>query len=156
MIEERIDEFTWKICCSTDITDDVLGYLENDDVLDLLERIKNLWGEMMERPKLRYAYNEALINTYAEELEKYCDELEKISSTLSKSFSESMFKIYQLNKALDKACELLESATEDGLILCPCEYLGICHCESTESGYECNGDVDYKWKDALMKWRKNN
>lgn len=61
----------------------------------------------MERPKLRYAYNEALINTYAEELEKYCDELEKISSTLSKSFSESMFKIYQLNKALDKACEEL-------------------------------------------------
>ena len=39
---EFIDEFTWKICCSTDITDDVLGYLENDDVLDLLERIKNL------------------------------------------------------------------------------------------------------------------
>ena len=63
----------------------------------------------MERPKLRYAYNEALINTYAEELEKYCDELEKISYTLSKSFSESMFKIYQLNKALDKACERLES-----------------------------------------------
>ena len=39
---EFIDEFTWKICCSTDITDDVLGYLENDDVLDLLEIIKNL------------------------------------------------------------------------------------------------------------------
>lgn len=37
-----IDEFTWKICCSTDITDDVIGYLTNDDVLDLLERIKNL------------------------------------------------------------------------------------------------------------------
>lgn len=58
---------------------------------------------------------------------------------------------YELEKALDKACELLESSTEAGLILCPCEYLGICHCESTESGYECNGDVDYKWKDALMK-----
>ena len=39
---EFIDEFTWKICCSTEITDDVLGYLTNDDVLDLLERIKNL------------------------------------------------------------------------------------------------------------------
>ena len=25
-----------------DITDDVIGYLTNDDVLDLLERIKNL------------------------------------------------------------------------------------------------------------------
>lgn len=32
----------WSFCYSTDITDDVLGYLENDDVLDLLERIKNL------------------------------------------------------------------------------------------------------------------
>ena len=39
---EFIDEFTWKICCSIEITDDVLGYLTDDDVLDLLERIKNL------------------------------------------------------------------------------------------------------------------
>lgn len=31
----------------------------------------------MKRPKLRYAYNEALINTYANELENYCGELEK-------------------------------------------------------------------------------
>ena len=30
-------------------------------------------GVEMKRPKLRYAYNEALINTYAEELEKYCE-----------------------------------------------------------------------------------
>lgn len=84
----------------------------------------------MKRPKLEYAENCTLIHTYARKLEEYCDELEK---------------------ALDKACELLDSLTEDGLILCPCEYLGICHCVSTESGYECNGDVDYKWKDALMK-----
>lgn len=47
----------------------------------------------MKRPKLRYAYNEALINTYAEELEKYCDELEK---------------------ALDKACKLIiEAVSQD-------------------------------------------
>lgn len=85
----------------------------------------------MKRPKLEYAENCTLIHTYARKLEEYCDELEK---------------------ALDKACELLDSLTEDGLILCPCEYLGICHCVSTESGYECNGDVDYKWKDALMKY----
>ena len=37
-----IDGYNWKICCSTEITDDVLGYLENDDVLNLLEAIKNL------------------------------------------------------------------------------------------------------------------
>ena len=81
----------------------------------------------MKRPnKYDFDFNE----DYESNLETYCDELEK---------------------ALDKACELLESLTEDGQILCPCEYLGICHCESTESGYECNGDVDYKWKDALLK-----
>ena len=67
---------------------------------------------------------------YKSNLETYCDELEK---------------------ALDKACELLESATEYGQLPCPCEYLGICHCESTENGYECDGYDDYKWKDALLK-----
>ena len=92
----------------------------------------------MKKPKLEYLHNEPMIYKYAGQLELYCYELEK--------------KIKVLEKALDKACELLESSTEDGLILCPCEYLGICHCESTESGYECNGDVDYKWKDALMKY----
>ena len=59
--------------------------------------------------------------------------------------------ILKVFNALDKACELLESATEYGQLPCPCEYLGICHCVNTESGYECSGDVDYKWKDALMK-----
>ena len=39
---EFIDEFTWKICCSTEITDDVIGYLTNNGVLNLLEAIKNL------------------------------------------------------------------------------------------------------------------
>lgn len=69
--------------------------------------------------------------------------------------NERLFNVTQyaekLDQALDKACELLESATEDEQLLCPFEYLGICHCENTESGYECSGDVDYKWKDALMK-----
>ena len=81
----------------------------------------------MKRPN---KYDFDFTEDYESNLETYCDELEK---------------------ALDKTCELLESLTEDGQILCPCEYLGICHCESTESGYECNGDVDYKWKDALLK-----
>ena len=64
----------------------------------------------MERPTLEYAENCTLIHTYARKLEEYCDELEKITSTISKSFSESMFKIYQLNKALDKACGLIKEA----------------------------------------------
>lgn len=37
-----VDGYNWKICYYTKITDDVIGYLTNDDVLDLLERIKNL------------------------------------------------------------------------------------------------------------------
>lgn len=36
------DEFTWNLCYSTEITNDVIGYLTNDGVLYLLERIKNL------------------------------------------------------------------------------------------------------------------
>ena len=34
----------------------------------------------MERPKLKYAYNEPLIHTYARKLEEYCDYLETIVS----------------------------------------------------------------------------
>ena len=102
----------------------------------------------MERPKLRYAYNEALINTYAEELEKYCDELEKISSTLSKSFSESMFKIYQLNKALDKACEVISS---DICINCyDCYFEKECKSKEADKCIANNMNKD-EWKEWCMK-----
>lgn len=37
-----IDEYNWKICYPKYITDYVIGYLTNDDVLNLLEAIKNL------------------------------------------------------------------------------------------------------------------
>lgn len=90
----------------------------------------------MKKPKLEYLHNEPMIYKYAGQLELYCYELEK--------------KIERLEKSLDKACELLEEQTEEGNLLCPCEYLGICHYMSTENGYECNGDNDYKWKEALM------
>lgn len=33
---------SWNICYNTPITDDVMGYLSNEEVLELLERIKNL------------------------------------------------------------------------------------------------------------------
>lgn len=49
----------------------------------------------MKRPKLEYAENCTLIHTYARKLEEYCDELEK---------------------ALDKACELIKKAASIGLI----------------------------------------
>lgn len=74
----------------------------------------------MKRPKLRYAYNEALINTYAEELEKYCDELEK---------------------ALDKACELIiEAVGQDCTIFD----------EVIEEEYMWRTEI-YEWKDWLFK-----
>ena len=34
--------YGWKLCYDTEITDDVIGWLDNNDVLELLERIKNL------------------------------------------------------------------------------------------------------------------
>lgn len=34
-----------KLCYDTEITNDVIGYLKNDEVLELLERIKNIKGE---------------------------------------------------------------------------------------------------------------
>ena len=33
---------TWNLCYSTEITNDVLGYLEEEDVEEILDRIKNL------------------------------------------------------------------------------------------------------------------
>lgn len=36
------DEGNWDICYDTDITGDVLGYLSEQDVTDLLNRIANL------------------------------------------------------------------------------------------------------------------
>ena len=97
-----------------------------------------------------YSYG-TLKSMTKDELIKYLD----IAQHNYEVVNERLFNITQyaekLGQALDKACELLESATEDGQLLCPCEYLGICHCNNTESGYECSGDVDYKWKDALMK-----
>ena len=40
---EFVDKYEWELCYLTEITcNDVAGYLTNDEVLDLLERIKNL------------------------------------------------------------------------------------------------------------------
>lgn len=62
----------------------------------------------MERPKLKYAYNEPLIHTYARKLEEYCDELEAIVSK-GDCVSHYEKEIERLEKALDKACEELEN-----------------------------------------------
>lgn len=36
------DDYSWELCYDTEITNDVIGCLDNNDVLELLERIKNL------------------------------------------------------------------------------------------------------------------
>ena len=36
------DDYSWELCYDTEIMYDVIGLLNNDDVLELLERIKNL------------------------------------------------------------------------------------------------------------------
>ena len=35
------DDYNWKLCYDTEITKDDIGYLNNDEVIELLERIKN-------------------------------------------------------------------------------------------------------------------
>ena len=35
----------YSLCYDTEITDDVLGYLSEDDVVEILEQIENLEGE---------------------------------------------------------------------------------------------------------------
>lgn len=37
-----VGEYEWELCYSTEITNDVIGYLNNDEVIGLLERIKSL------------------------------------------------------------------------------------------------------------------
>lgn len=37
-----VSEFEWELCYSSKITNDVVGYLTNNEVIELLERIKNL------------------------------------------------------------------------------------------------------------------
>lgn len=36
------DDYSWELCYDKKITSDVIGWLDNDDVIELLERIKNL------------------------------------------------------------------------------------------------------------------
>lgn len=36
------DEISWDICCSTPITDDVLGYLNDEEVNETLDKISKL------------------------------------------------------------------------------------------------------------------
>lgn len=41
---KKITDNEYSLCYDTPITDDVLGYLDNDEVIEILEKIKNLKG----------------------------------------------------------------------------------------------------------------
>lgn len=89
----------------------------------------------MKRPKLRYAYNEALINTYAEELEKYCDEIEK---------------------ALDKACDVIvelntcNNLVSEEYLHCPLEQKCNNRCIEEKRNNRCISNKE-NWKEWCMK-----
>ena len=79
----------------------------------------------MERPKLEYAENCTLIHTYARKLEEYCDyleecnnivcsDMENLRESLDYELQVKIEKIEQLEKVLDKACELIvEAVSQD-------------------------------------------
>ena len=106
----------------------------------------------MKRPKLEYAENCTLIHTYARKLEEYCDYLEECNNVLCEDMEnlrESLDyelqvktgKIEQLEKALDKACELLvEAVSQDCTIFD----------EVIEEEYMWRTEID-EWKDWCMK-----
>ena len=95
---------------------------------------------MMERPKREYAENCTLIHTYARELEEYCDYLEAI---ISKGDCVSHYEkeIQRLEKALDKACELIKEAVSQDCTIFD---------EVIEEEYIWRTEI-YEWKEWLMK-----
>lgn len=82
--------------------------------------------------------------------EEFNDSIVVINDLINEYF-EIIEEKERLEKALDKACRLLDEMTEEDSLLCPSEYLGICHCMTTDNGYECCGDVDFGWKDAILE-----
>ena len=94
----------------------------------------------MKRPELEYAENCTLIHTYARKLEEYCDYLEAI---VSKGDFVTYYekKIERLEKALDKACELIiEAVSQDCTIFD----------EVIEEEYMWRTEID-EWKEWCIK-----
>ena len=105
----------------------------------------------MNRPKLKQYWCEGLCNheadykAYLEDLEKYCDELEHELEVLKEEYNADQKyienfdtakdwywkKIKQLEKALDKACEMLEHIDRS------------CYC--------VNSMTKEQWKELLAK-----
>ena len=88
----------------------------------------------MERPKLKYAYNEPLIHTYARKLEEYCDELEK---------------------ALDKACDVIvelntcNNLVSEEYLHCPLEQKCNNRCIEEKRNNRCISNKE-EWKEWLL------
>lgn len=113
----------------------------------------------MERPKLEYAENCTLIYTYARELEEYCDyleecnnivcsDMENLRESLDYELQVKTEKIEQLEKVLDKACELISS---DVCINCYACYFEK-ECKSKEAD-KCiaNNMNKEEWKEWCLK-----
>lgn len=105
----------------------------------------------MKRPKLEYAENYTLIHTYARKLEEYCDyleecnnivcsDMENLRESLDYELQIKIEKIERLEKALDKACELLvEAVSQDCTIFD----------EVIEEEYMWRTEID-EWKEWLL------
>ena len=117
----------------------------------------------MERPKLEYAENCTLIHTYARKLEEYCDYLEECNNVLCEDMENlresldyelqiKIEKIERLEKALDKACELLVNLN-DCINLVSEEHL---HCPFEKKCKDNNGHFSGcisnkdNWKEWLL------
>ena len=106
----------------------------------------------MKRPKLEYAENCTLIHTYARKLEEYCDyleecnnivcsDMENLRESLDYELQIKIEKIERLEKALDKACELIvEAVSQDCTIFD----------EVIEEEYMWRTEID-EWKEWCMK-----
>ena len=106
----------------------------------------------MKRPKLEYAENCTLIHTYARKLEEYCDyleecnnivcsDMENLRESLDYELQIKIEKIERLEKALDKACELIvEAVSQDCTIFD----------EVIEEEYMWRTEID-EWKEWCIK-----
>ena len=113
----------------------------------------------MKRPELEYAENCTLIHTYARKLEEYCDYLEECNNVLCsdmENLRESLDyelqakieKNEKLEKALDKACDLISS---DICINCyACYFEKECKSKEADKCIANNMNKD-EWKEWLMK-----
>ena len=109
----------------------------------------------MKRPTLEYAENCTLIHTYARKLEEYCDELEAIISK-GDCISHYEDEIQRLEKALDKACEVIvelntcNNLVSEEYLHCPLEQKCNNRCIEEKCNNRCISNKE-NWKEWCIK-----